>query len=177
MQCPKGAKTEATNGLKERHIYICPYIVSEIISSDLDESQKTIFSIFYLYLSRYFGKNPPQNSMVPWKLGIADPRQKLTVIVKYDCFESERTLARPIMTSKSLRSSYTLRSITAISAVLRVYVRFGSGGAIVKPAPAPSVPLHAISIYNSCLKKRTKGSNLTMAPMASSRPRTMTKWL
>ena len=36
VQCPKGAMTEAQKG-------ISPYIVPEIISSDLDESQESIF--------------------------------------------------------------------------------------------------------------------------------------
>ena len=41
VQCSKGANTEAPKGLRERNMSL--NIVSEIISSDSDESQKLIF--------------------------------------------------------------------------------------------------------------------------------------
>ena len=47
VQCPKGAMTEAQKG-HEGEEYIGPmsfYVVSEIISSDLDESQESLLLV------------------------------------------------------------------------------------------------------------------------------------
>ena len=60
VQYPKGAMTEVQEGPRERNI--CPYIVSEIISSDLDESQ-------YIFGAKKADR---------WKIGIPGFNMKYT---------------------------------------------------------------------------------------------------